>query len=84
MRCKIAFAFVIALSVSAADKYTGPVPPKPDLPYLLHASSLVETEVANATQGKKSDQFTISGASSPARTPLVCAVARQRSSGLLF
>jgi hypothetical protein len=70
MRCKIAFAFVIALSLAAADKYTGPVPPKPDLPYLLHASSLVETEVANAQQGKKSDQFTISGASSPARTPL--------------
>jgi hypothetical protein len=70
MRCKIAFAFTIAVSLAAADKYTGPVPPKPDLPYLLHASSLVETEVANAQQGKKSDQFTISGASSPARTPL--------------
>ena len=70
MRCKIAFAFLIAASLSAADKYTGPVPPKQDIPYLLHASSLVETEVANAQQGKKSDQYTISGASSPARTPL--------------
>jgi hypothetical protein len=70
MRSKIAFAFAIAGCVAAADKYSGPVPPKPDIPYLLHASSLVETEVANAQQGKKSDQFTISGASSPARTPL--------------
>jgi hypothetical protein len=75
MRCKIAFAFVTAglLTVGcldAADKYTGPVPPKPDVPYLLHASTLVETEVANAQQGKKNDQYTISGASSPARTPL--------------
>ena len=57
-------------SCLAAEKYSGPVPPKPDIPYLLHASTLVETEVANAQQGKKSDQYTISGASSPARTPL--------------
>jgi hypothetical protein len=75
MRCKIAFAFVIAIPftascLSAADKYAGPVPPKPDIPYLLHASTLVETEVANAVQGKKNDQYTISGPSSPARTPL--------------
>jgi hypothetical protein len=75
MRCKIAFAFVIASlftigSLAAADKYTGPVPPKPDIPYLLHASTLVETEAAQTQQGKKNDQYTISGASSPARTPL--------------
>ncbi len=70
MRCNIVLAFVIAGSLAAADKYAGPVPPKPDIPYLLHASSLVETEVANAQQGKKTDQYTISGAASPARTPL--------------
>lgn len=58
------------LSLGAAEKYTGPVPPTPDVPYLLHASSLVETEVAQAQQGKKGDTFIISGASSPARTPL--------------
>jgi hypothetical protein len=70
MRCKIALAFLIVGGLSAADKYSGPVPPKPDIPYLLHASTLVETEVADARQGKKNDEFTISGASSPARTPL--------------
>ncbi len=70
MRRNIALAFLIAGCLAAADKYSGPVPPKPDIPYLLHASSLVETEVANAQQGKKTDQYTISGASSPARTPL--------------
>lgn len=59
-----------AVSLAAAEKYTGPVPPKPDVPYLLHASNLVETEVAQAQQGKKSDTFIISGASSSARTPL--------------
>jgi hypothetical protein len=70
MRCKIVLAIVIASGLAAAEKYDGPVPPKPDIPYLLHAATLVETEVANAQQGKKSDQYTISGASSPARTPL--------------
>ncbi|HEX5227428.1 MAG TPA: hypothetical protein VFW44_06940 [Bryobacteraceae bacterium] len=71
MRCKIALAFAIVGSLAAADKYSGPVPPKPDIPYLLHASSLVETEVAQARQeGKNNDKFVISGASSPARTPL--------------
>jgi hypothetical protein len=70
MRSKIALVILIAGCLAAADKYAGPVPPKPDVPYLLHASSLVETEVANAQQGKKSDQYIISGASSPARTPL--------------
>jgi len=70
MRSKIAFAFVIAASLVGAEKYTGPVPPKPDIPYLLHASTLIETEVAQAQQGKKGDTFIISGATSPARTPL--------------
>ncbi len=72
MRCKIvAFSIVIAGCLLAAEKYSGPVPPKTDIPYLLHASALVETEVADARQaGKKNDTFAISGASSPARTPL--------------
>jgi hypothetical protein len=64
-------ATLFAASLSGADKYNGPVPPKPDIPYLLHASNLVETEVAEAREeGKNNDKFVISGASSPARTPL--------------
>lgn len=70
MRCKIAFALMIAGSLAAADKYTGPVPPMPDIPYLLHASNLVETEVAQAREGRKNDTYIISGETSPARTPL--------------
>jgi hypothetical protein len=71
MYSKIAFLFVIAASIAAAAKYDGPVPPKSDIPYLLHASNLIETEVADARQeGKKNDTFVISGASSSARTPL--------------
>lgn len=74
MRRKIVLVFAVFViaggGLAAAEKYTGPVPPKPDIPYLLHASNLVETEVANAEAGRKSDTFVISGASSPARTPL--------------
>jgi hypothetical protein len=61
-------ALLGALALAAADKYDGPVPPKPDIPYLLHASTLIETETGQARQEK--NNYSISGASSPARTPL--------------
>jgi hypothetical protein len=71
MRWKITFALVIAGALFAAEKYNGPVPPKTDIPYLLHASNLIPTEVADAREeGRNDDKFVISGASSPARTPL--------------
>ena len=57
-----------ALALLAADKYDGPVPPKPDIPYLLHASNLIETESGQARQEK--NNYVIPGSSSPARTPL--------------
>lgn len=62
----------LALACLGADKYTGPRPPKADVPYLLHANKLVETEAAEASsaQGKDSDTYSIAGASSPAKTPL--------------
>lgn len=55
-----------------ADKYSGPRPPKADLPYLIHADNLVPTESVEAQQeDRKGDlAFAIPGASSPARTPL--------------
>ncbi len=70
MRSKLAVAALLAATLIAAEKYTGPVSPKSDIPYLLHASTLVETEAADAREGKKGDTYIISGASSPARTPL--------------
>lgn len=70
MRSTIALMFLIAGSLAGAEKYTGPVPPMPDIPYLLHAANLVETEVAQAKEGRKNDTYIISGASSTARTPL--------------
>jgi hypothetical protein len=58
--------------ISAAEKYSGPLPPKPDIPYLLHASNLIELEAGQAREAsrKNDTSYVIAGASSPARTPL--------------
>lgn len=64
--------WALLAALPAAEKYTGPRPPKPDLPYLVHADNLVPTEVATATeaQGKDEIVYSVSGAESPAKTPL--------------
>jgi hypothetical protein len=68
------FALLFGMAaVAAAQKYTGPRPAKPDLPYLKHAENLVPTEASEAKEEKgKKDEITyvISGAASTARTPL--------------
>jgi hypothetical protein len=58
--------------MSCGEKYDGPVPPKTDLPYLLHAKTLTETEAAKARdQSRKNETaYIIAGTSSPAKTPL--------------
>src|SRR5579862_9176289 len=63
---------VAAGLLSAAAKYTGPVPPKPDIPYLLHGSNLIETETGKAREESRKNEtnYVIAGASSPARTSL--------------
>ena len=67
-----ALAFLAGGILAAQSKYNGPRPPKPDVPYLLHATNLVETEVGEAVQSddKKGTIYTIQGAASPARTPV--------------
>jgi hypothetical protein len=62
---------MVAPALVAAD-YTGPKPPKKDIPYLVHANHLVETEVSEAKEqgGKKDTSYVIPGAASPAKTPL--------------
>ncbi|MGA3027248.1 MAG: hypothetical protein ABSF98_21020 [Bryobacteraceae bacterium] len=70
---KLLFVLPLLLGASMlAEDYKGPRPPKSDVPYLLHASDLVATEVTAASQEsqKKSATYTIPGASSPVRTPL--------------
>jgi hypothetical protein len=58
--------------LAAADKYTGPRPPKKDILYLVHADNLVETETVTATQSTEKDGqvFAVAGTASPVRTPL--------------
>lgn len=56
----------------AQKKYTGPRPPKPDTPFLLHAGKLTETETLTAADSQQKDGtlYTVAGATSTARTPL--------------
>ena len=63
---------LVSAGVAQREKYTGPTPPKPDIPYLMHADNLIETEIAQATEEKRKNDtaYRVAGASSPARTPL--------------
>jgi hypothetical protein len=67
------FAAVFAVS---AQKYDGPRPPKPDLPYLKHAENLIPTDAADAKEEHKKDDilYIIAGANATARTPLTSPV----------
>jgi hypothetical protein len=60
------------LSFAQSDDYHGPTPPKSDVPYLLHASTLVPTEATEAhSESKKGDQlYWVDGEASTAKTPL--------------
>jgi hypothetical protein len=73
MRLQTAIALaLLALPAIGAEKYTGPRPPKPDLPYLVHADNLVETEPGMAaTETRKDATFAVlKGTTSKAKTPL--------------
>jgi hypothetical protein len=76
MRPRLLFAFVLSCVALLAQKYKGPVPPKPDVVYLMHADNLVPTEVTEAREeGKKDDiTYVIAGAASPVKTPLASPV----------
>jgi hypothetical protein len=72
MRRFVPLLFLAAACALAQEKYNGPRPPKTDLPYLVHGSTLIPTEAVEANQEEKKDEsvYVISGASSSARTPL--------------
>jgi hypothetical protein len=63
---------ILTLGLAAQIKYTGPKPEKKDVPYLIHGSTLVQTEVARPTPKDTADQiaWSIPGESSLAKTPL--------------
>jgi hypothetical protein len=62
---------VLLLGATAAwsEDYTGPTPPMTDMVYIVHADNLIPTEAGDAKQ-EKGETYTISGATSSARTPL--------------
>ena len=66
------FLVLLCASSGAQEKYDGPKPPKPDIPYLLQASELIPTEVVEAKQEDKKGEsvFMVPGATSTAKTPL--------------
>ena len=72
MVLRILLVAAAAVFAASAQKYTGPLPAKPDLPYLKHASDLLPTEMTEAKEEKKKDDTTyvIAGANSPVKTPL--------------
>jgi hypothetical protein len=70
-RVLLCFVFaVLAPSLLPAQK--PPRPPKQDVLYLWHASTLIETEVTEAKEERRKDDmaYVVNGASSPARTPM--------------
>ena len=70
MRLAVFFA---AACAAFAQKYTGPVPEKPDLLYIVQADNLIPAEAGTAQEqkGKKGETvYVVAGANSPARTPL--------------
>jgi hypothetical protein len=70
---RLAVFFVMTFA-AMAQKYSGPMPEKADLPYMVQADNLVPTEAATAQEqkGKKKDEtiYFVPGAASSARTPL--------------
>ena len=73
-----------AAGLAAMQKYTGPRPPKADLPYLLHADNLVATEASEATEEpvKKDILYVVKGPNSPAKTPLASPILLMRADKL--
>jgi hypothetical protein len=64
--------FAAVCAAFAQTPYNGPRPPKPDLPYLKHASNLVATEPLEAKEEKQKNDTTyiVEGAASKVETPL--------------
>ena len=63
---------LLAAGAAFAQRYEGPRPPKPDVPYIKHADTLIATEAAQAKEEKRKDDtlYIIEGANSSAKTPL--------------
>jgi hypothetical protein len=72
----------LALALAAsAQKYDGPRPPKPDLPYLKHGENLIAAEAVEAKEDKKKDDttYTVESAASSVKTPLASPIFLMRA-----
>ena len=69
---RLTLLFLFAFTALHAQKYAGPRPEKADVPHLLHAANLVETDAGDATEEKRKDgtAFVVAGAAAKARTPM--------------
>lgn len=76
MSLRLPLSILVAACAAFAQKYDGPKPPKPDLPFIKHATALLPAEAVEAKPQKKKDVtlYTIDGANSPARTPLAAPI----------
>ena len=76
MSSRLLVSILVVACAATAQKYAGPKPLKPDLPYLKHASTLVGTEAVEAKPQKKKDEtvYAIDGANSAFRTPLAAPI----------
>lgn len=73
MRWRILFtALLFSLAATAQQAGSGPKPPLKDVPYLLEAQKLIQTDIEPVTESKSKDGSIVSvvGTSSKARTPL--------------
>jgi hypothetical protein len=72
MKLRIAVTGLLLAGMLCAQRYDGPRPAKPDVPYLIHAENLVEPEIMEAKEEKKKDDITyyVQGAASSVKTPV--------------
>lgn len=84
MPLRLLLSILVVACAATAQKYAGPKPPKPDLPYLKHASTLLATEAVEARPQKtKGDTlYTIGGANSATKTPLAAPIFLFDSAGI--
>jgi hypothetical protein len=71
MLLRTVFPFLFAAALFG-QKYNGPQPEKPDLPYLVHGDHLVATEVSEAKENSRKGEVLeiVEGSTSPVATPL--------------
>lgn len=73
MVMRLVFALMACVAMMAqSQKYTGPRPPKPDVPYLLHADKLIELDSGTAREEQKKDDtvYIMAGTTAQAKTPM--------------